>query len=186
MMNSVYGTCSMELKKIRRLALVFLSVSFIVLPAAAVSAETPLIPRRVLFGNAEKTRPQLSPDGKKLAYLAPYNSVLNIWLRELNGSRKDRPVTREANAVGDFYWASDSRHLLYLQDSNGDENWHLYDKDIHTGVSNSLTPFDGVRVEILELSKKNPREILITMNKKNPDVFDAYRFDLKQKLFTLL
>ncbi|HTD18116.1 MAG TPA: hypothetical protein VK667_01155 [Ktedonobacteraceae bacterium] len=39
------------------------------------SATTQLIPRNVLFGNPEKTSPQVSPDGTKMAYLAPVNNV---------------------------------------------------------------------------------------------------------------
>ena len=38
-----------------------------------------LIPRKVLLGNPVKTSPQISPDGSRMAYLAPVDDVLNIW-----------------------------------------------------------------------------------------------------------
>ncbi len=31
-----------------------------------------LIPRRVLFGNPERVLPQISPDGTRLAWIAPH------------------------------------------------------------------------------------------------------------------
>ena len=39
--------------------------------APAAAEPPPLIPRDVLFGNPERTSPHLSPDGKRLAWLAP-------------------------------------------------------------------------------------------------------------------
>src|SRR5262245_37017398 len=50
----------------------------------------PLIPRTVLFGNPEKANPQISPDGKHLAYVAPdKKDVLQVWVRDLaDGSTK--------------------------------------------------------------------------------------------------
>ena len=35
-----------------------------------------LIPRDVLFGNPEKAAPWLSPDGTRIAYLAPHEGTL--------------------------------------------------------------------------------------------------------------
>lgn len=45
-----------------------------------------LIPRSVLFGNPERTSPQISPDGGSLAWIAPRffagrgDGVLNLYL----------------------------------------------------------------------------------------------------------
>jgi hypothetical protein len=54
--------------------------------------QVPLIPRKVLFGNPEKTAPQISPDGKRLVYLAPVNGVLNVWVKTV-GKNDDQPVS---------------------------------------------------------------------------------------------
>jgi hypothetical protein len=55
----------------------------------------PLIPREVLLGNPDKASPRISPDGKRLAYLAPVDGVLNVWVRTL-GEEDDRAVTADA------------------------------------------------------------------------------------------
>ena len=53
-------------------------------PPAAADA-TPLIPRRTLFGNPEKTNPRISHDGKRLSYLAPVDGTFLDRDDELEG-----------------------------------------------------------------------------------------------------
>ena len=55
---------------------------------------TELIPRDVLFGYPEKTAPALSPDGTQIAYLAPSDGVLSVWVRTI-GAGDDRVVASD-------------------------------------------------------------------------------------------
>src|SRR6185369_10838751 len=88
-----------------------------------------LIPREILFGNPERAAPQISLDGKMLAYLAPVNGVLNVWVRTV-GQNDDRAVTADTKrGIYGFIWQADCQHILYGQDKDGDENWHLYQTD---------------------------------------------------------
>jgi dipeptidyl aminopeptidase/acylaminoacyl peptidase len=148
-------------------------------------AET-LIPRSVLFGNPEKTYPQISPDGRNLAYLAPVNDVLNIWVGKV-GSQDYQPITRDTDRGIHFYiWAADSQHLLYMQDVGGDENWRLYATNIETKKTRDLTPFEPVQVRIIACDQHFPDEILLGMNKENPQVHDVYRLVLSSGELTLV
>jgi hypothetical protein len=62
----------------------------------ALARDIPHIPREVLFGNPERASPQISPDGKKLAYLAPdKKNVLQVWVRTV-GKKDDKQVTHDA------------------------------------------------------------------------------------------
>ena len=45
-----------------------------------------LIPRDVLFGNPERISPQVSPDGTRLAWIAPREGVLNVWVAPIGTS----------------------------------------------------------------------------------------------------
>src|SRR5512135_2983184 len=100
--------------------------------------ETPLIPRSVLFGNPERSTPVISPDGTQLGYLAPVNGVLNVWIRTL-GQADDRPVTEDTGrGIHVFAWQYDSKHILYAQDADGDENWRIYQTDIATRQTRDL------------------------------------------------
>jgi dipeptidyl aminopeptidase/acylaminoacyl peptidase len=142
-------------------------------------AQPELIPLDVLFGNPERTQPQLSPDGSKLAYLAPDDGVLNVWVGAI-GTEDFKPVTRDRlRGIQQYEWAYDGRHVLYLQDIGGDENWRLHTVDLQTGEDVDRTPFDGVQTQILGLSPRVPHEVVLGMNRDNPQLHDAYRLDLR-------
>lgn len=145
-----------------------------------VSAELPpLIPRDVLFGNPDRASPQISPDGKRLAYLRPdEKNVLQVWIRTV-GKTDDTAVTKdEKRGIRQYYWAYDNTHILYLQDSGGDENFHLFATNLNTKETRDLTPFPGVRVQGVELDKKFPGTVLAGLNKRNKQVFDMHRIEL--------
>src|SRR5713226_7164225 len=145
-----------------------------------ISNSTPvaLIPRNILFGNPVKTNPQISPDGKLMAYLAPVNNVLNVWVGAI-GSDDYQPVTRdEDRGVRFYFWAADNKHILYPQDAGGNENWRLYATNLDTRETRDLTPFENVQVQVVERNKHFPNELLIGLNKDNPQVHDVYHLDL--------
>jgi dipeptidyl aminopeptidase/acylaminoacyl peptidase len=142
-----------------------------------------LIPRRVLFGNPERVSPRISPNGTSLAWIAPDNGVLNVWTAPVGADGVDwdsaTVVTSDTDrGIRVFRWAHDGRHLLYLQDTGGDENWRLYDVDLHTMQRRDLTPFEGVQAQILATEKKYPSEVLVGLNRDNPALHDVYRLDL--------
>lgn len=150
-------------------------------PLSAARADLPpLIPRAVLFGNPEKAAPAISPNGTMLAYLAPYNGVLSIWVRSI-GKSDDRVVaTDPARPIRNVFWQADSKHVLYQQDKGGNENYHVYQADIATKATRDLTPFgDTVRSDIDNIDPRFPNVIQVTSNKRDPKVFDVYRIDLR-------
>ncbi|MBA2435868.1 MAG: hypothetical protein H0V54_12450 [Chthoniobacterales bacterium] len=103
--------------------------ALLLLSGGAVRAEElpPLIPKEVMFGDPERSHPELSPDGTQLAWLAPdKNGVVNVWVGASNGSDA-RAVTNESHRPIQWYaWAGDGKHILYLQDNAGDEVDHLF------------------------------------------------------------
>ena len=104
-----------------------------------------LIPREVLFGNPARTGPEISPDGKALAWLQPdTHGVLQVWVGAI-GKSDARVVTADRHRGIRFYgWAWNSTTITYLQDSDGDENWHLFAVDLNSGNVRDLTPWQGV------------------------------------------
>ncbi len=158
---------------VRRLTLTVL------LLAAAARAEAPLIPREVLFGNPERTRPSLAPDGKRLAWLQPDKGVLQIWVQTL-GKEDAAPVSADRQRpIRRFRWGQDSRTVVYLQDVKGDENWHVFSVDLASKQVRDLTPFDGVRAGIVADSPRRPNELLVQMNLQDRSRMDVYRVDLR-------
>jgi dipeptidyl aminopeptidase/acylaminoacyl peptidase len=150
------------------------------------STPVPLIPRNILFGNPVKANPQISPDGTMMAYLAPVNNVLNVWVGKI-GSDEYQPVTKdEDRGVRFYFWAADNKHIMYLQDAGGNENWRLYATNLDTRETRDLTPFENVQVQIIERNKHFPDELLIGMNKDNPQLHDVYHLDLTSGELTLV
>jgi hypothetical protein len=162
----------------RAVAVLTLAGFFIAFAAAQEKLTTPLIPREVLFGNPERSDPQISPDGTQLGYLAPVDGVMNVWIRTL-GKADDRAVTADKHrGIRNFLWQYDNQHILYTQDLGGDENWRLYQTDIASRQTKDLTPFDKVRVDIVAYEWKFPTTILVQMNQRDPKLFDVHRIDL--------
>jgi hypothetical protein len=147
----------------------FILISVIAMTLSSnVRAELPpLIPRELLFGNPERTSPQLSPDGTRLAWLAPdTNNVLQVWVQGLQeGASAAKPVTADKRrGIRRYLWAKDNRTLLYMQDSDGDENWHVYGVDLPSGNIRDYTPFQGVRAGVVDLNPDFPSEVLLELN----------------------
>jgi dipeptidyl aminopeptidase/acylaminoacyl peptidase len=141
----------------------------------------PLVPREVLFGNPEKIQPRISPDGKRLAYIAPVDGVLNVWVGDVGGAEDSfKPVTSDIErGIRAFFWGQDNARILYVQDAGGDENWRLYDTELASGATRDLTPFEGVQAQLIAEEKKFPTELLVGLNKENPQLHDVYHLDVE-------
>lgn len=148
--------------------------------ASSAYGATPLIPRSVLFGNPEKASPLISPDGTMLAFLAPADGVLNVSVRVLGDNGDiDRVVTKDTKrGIRMFFWQQDSAHIIYLQDQDGDEDWHIYQTDITSLETRDLTPYPGVHAQVVASSPDFPESLLVGLNVRNPQLIDVYRVDL--------
>jgi dipeptidyl aminopeptidase/acylaminoacyl peptidase len=145
------------------------------------SAQAPLIPREVLFGNPERAQARLSPDGRRLSFLAPVEGVLNVWVGPVDGDLDQdfSPVTADrTRGIRAYFWTEDGNYLVYLQDQSGDENWRLYAVEPAPGgpsEARDLTPFEGVQARVLGRSRRRPGEILVGLNDRDERLHDAYR-----------
>lgn len=139
---------------------------------------TRLIPREILFGNPDRTNPGISPDGKRLAYLAPIDGVLNVWAGTV-GAEDFAPITKETTrSIAAAFWTWDNQHILYARDSGGDENYHVFLTNVDSQTVVDLTPFEGVQALPLALDKRFPDEVLISMNKDKPQLMDVWKITL--------
>ncbi len=165
----------------------FLLGGFAVLFGLKAQAELPpLIPREVIFGNPERSHPEISPDGAQLAWLAPdKNGVVNVWVGASDGA-KPHAVTNESHRPIQWYtWAGDGKHILYLQDNAGDEVDHLFSADLTSDNVRDLTPFHGVRAQNVLTDLQHPRFVLAALNLRDRQAFDMYRIDLETGAITL-
>lgn len=147
----------------------------------------PLIERDLLFGNPERAAVRISPDGRHLAWLAPRDGVLNVWVAPAGEPQSARAVTKDTGrGIRVYFWAVSGRHIVYLQDEGGDENWRVHSVDIESGAETDLTPIDGIAARIEAVSHKHPDEILVGINDRNPQLHDVWRIDLRTGERTLV
>ena len=156
-------------------------------PAVSFAASpSPLIPLARLFSHSA-IDPQVSPDGRRLAYLTPTAGLLNVWVRTL-GKGDDRQITSEKfglpppnliqGPMHTFSWQEDSQHILYIRDRDGDGNGHLYQTNVVSGATRDLTPWKRPRATLIGLSCQLPDQALIGLVPPEGTQPDVYRLDL--------
>lgn len=138
-----------------------------------------LIPRSLLFGNPEKLMVRMSHDGKHISYIAPKNGVLNIWLSSFDDISNAQVITDDTDrGIRQYFWAYDNKHILFMQDHKGDENFRLYSYNIESKEIALLSPENGIKTVIFKISIDKPNEILIGLNQRKQEYFDVYKLDL--------
>ena len=150
-------------------------------PALKDAKVQDLIPLRHFFINKEtKFGFKVSPDGKKLGWIAVENRRLTIHLKTIG--EKDVKTVRNAGArnIYGFVWSSDSRQILFRQDLNGDENYHIYMVDSENPEQKpaDLTPYKDTRARIHQIIRNDPDNILVAHNSRDKRLFDLYRINL--------
>lgn len=155
--------------------------------APATSAPVELISREDLFGNPERANVQISPDGKYLSWIAPLDGVINVWIAPADDPSKAKAVTDDkARGIRQYFWSYRPGTLLYLRDTGGDEDFHLYSVDVASGEKRDLTPFAKTRAQVNAVSHLHPESILVGMNDRDPKWHDLYRVDLASGQRTLV
>lgn len=151
-------------------------------------SDTALIPRPDLFGNPERGGCQISPCGRWLAFSAPRDGVMNLWVCERGADLAEaRPITADrGRGVTEFFWAHDGVHLMFMQDSNGDENVHLFAVPAAGGETRDMTPFPGVRASTFPAERQHPGTLLVMLNQRDPRYPDIFRLDLANGELTLV
>ncbi len=168
----------------------FLAAMAVANPAstAPASGRAPLIPLRDFFRNPEKTAFAISDDGKWVSYLAPYKNRLNLFVRSAT-SAPDAPATQltqeTARDIAGAFWKGNDT-LVYVKDFGGDENFHLVSVSRDGKKLKDLTPFPKVRTEIVDDLRDDSNAVLIGLNKRNAEIFDVYRVNIKTGELTLV
>ena len=136
-----------------------------------------MIPLEDYFRKPERVMVRLSPDGSHLAWMEPYERRLNLVVQELATGRTRRVTDSTERDIGGYVWAND-RRLVFLKDRGGDENFRLHAVDRDGSNPLELTPFEGVKCDLVDELEDDDDEVLFQMNRRVPEVFDAYRIDV--------
>ena len=156
--------------------------ALLALPGLSAGASDPsvqprLIPLTDFFRNPETTGYSLSPDGEHIAYMKPWENRLNVYVRKVGEQAETRLTDARERDIAGSVWANNNR-IVYIQDTGGDENYRLYAVNIDGSGFKELTPFEGVQAGIVDRLEDNDDEMLISLNQRDPKVFDVYRINV--------
>src|SRR5262249_17989287 len=152
---------------------------------AQYSGAAPLIPLRDFFRNPEQSGFEISPDGRNISFMQPYQRRMNVFVQPRAGGTAGRVTGETERDVGGDFWKGPNR-IIYVKDFKGDENFHVVSADADGKNLVDLTRFDNVRADLLDDRIDHDDEIIVGLNKRNPELFDAYRLNLKTRELTLI
>lgn len=152
-------------------------------PQAPMKAKQ--IPLEDFFKNPEKSSYQISPDGKYYSFMGPFQSRMNIFVQERGKDSAVRLTSETDRDIAGYFWANNEQ-ILYLKDNGGDENYKLYGARIDGSDVRCFTDFENVRTQIIDDLPDIDEEVIIGLNKRNPEVFDPYRLNLNTGEMTML
>ena len=126
---------------------------------------------------AEIDNVSISPDGLYMAYLAPVNNRMNVFVKGIKDKQARQITFATERDIRSYFWKDNQ--ILFLQDKGGDENFHIFLAKRDGSGTKDLTPFERVRAEIISDTPTQKGEVLITLNKNNPTFFEPYRLDIE-------
>ncbi|MEO8705757.1 MAG: S9 family peptidase [Kofleriaceae bacterium] len=147
------------------------------LAALAVPAAAKPIPVRDFFRNAQQVGYDLSPSGDYISFMQPYRNRMNVFVQKRTGGPVTRVTSETERDVAGYAWKGDGR-ILFVKDFKGDENYHVVAVDKDGKNLKDLTPFDKVRASIVDELKDHTTDVLVQLNKRNPEVSDVYRLNV--------
>ena len=136
------------------------------------------IPLEDFFKNPEKSQFRISPKGTYFSYKAPYESRMNIFVQKVDSDSATRLTSETDRSIMGYFWPNDEQ-ILYVKDQGGDENYRLYGVNVDGSGLVCYTDFEGVRTQIIDDLPEFPDLVIIGMNKRNAEVFDPYRLNIK-------
>ena len=142
-------------------------------------------PLEDFFRNSDRSGYQISPDGNYFSFLAPYEDRMNIFVQQIGSEETVRLTSETARSVAGYMWTTNKR-ILFMKDTAGDENYQLYGVNLDGSDLRAYTAFPGVRTTLIDDLEDIPNEVIIGMNKRQPEIFDPYRLNLETGELTQL
>jgi dipeptidyl aminopeptidase/acylaminoacyl peptidase len=162
----------------------------------AVQGLPPLIDRQLLFGDPEITGAELSPDGRYLAFVKPWKSTRNIWVKTIDEpfSAARLLTTETKRPIPGYLWTRDGKYVIYVKDTDGDENFNAFAVDpaaapppgADAPPSRDLTGLKGVVVALYAAPKNDPDIVYIGLNDRDKAWHDLYKLKISTGERTLM
>mgnify|MGYP001319749967 FL=1 len=139
--------------------------------------KTPLIPMQDFFRNPEKSSFKISPNGEHIAYMKPWKARMNVFVMDMNTKKEVQLTSSQERGIYWFAWLNNNR-IGYIKDEGGNENMHFYAVNVDMSNEIDLTPFENVQARIIDDLEDDPNNIIMGLNKRNPQIHDPYRINV--------
>jgi Tol biopolymer transport system component/predicted Ser/Thr protein kinase len=105
------------------------------IPAPGAAASSP--PAPAIVSTRLEDMPQLSPDGRRVAFTSDRSGTWEIWLADPDGSNAVALTSMGAVAAGYPHWSADGEHIAFH--SNVEGQWDVYSVAASGGKARRLT-----------------------------------------------
>lgn len=131
------------------------------------------------FAHPKQSSFKFSPDGKYISYTEKDDKgKTHVYVKNTSSNEIKRVIEETTELIRDYDWVNNQK-LIYVQDKGGNENYHIFSINIDGSNTKELTPYEGVRVDILKFLKEQPNVIIVQMNKENPQVSEPYKINIE-------
>lgn len=179
---------------LKRLSSTVFWVCVLVIPL--VAQQPPIIDRELFFGDPEITGAQLSPDGKHIAFIKPWNNTRNIWVKKTEDPfEKAKLVSADAKRpIPGYMWSRNGNYILFVQDQAGDENYNVFavnpsdapEPGAAAPPAHNITQASGVRAVLYAVPKSEPDIVYAGLNNRDKAWHDLYKIRISTGERTLL
>ncbi|MCK9281464.1 MAG: S9 family peptidase [Melioribacteraceae bacterium] len=136
-----------------------------------------IIPVEKLFKKSDKSWFMVSPSGTFYSFVKSLNGKSNLYI---SPSEKDSSyIVTDSNSTNiQYYFWANNHQVVYLQNNDNTQSTKIFSVDIKSRVVKDITPFDNVKIAVIDLLGKDENRVLITMNKRLPNVPDLFYLDI--------
>jgi dipeptidyl aminopeptidase/acylaminoacyl peptidase len=157
------------------ISLVF--VGFMIAGCSSREKDVVIIPVEKLFKKSDKSWFMVSPEGTFYSFIKTIKGKNNLYVSP-SGKDSSYIVTDSNSTNIQYYFWANNHQVVFLQNNDSTQSTKIFSLDIKSKIVKDITPFDNVKIAVIDLLSKDENRVLITMNKRQPTVPDLYYLDI--------
>lgn len=146
---------------------------------------TKRIPIENFFNVPINTSYLISPDGKYISYLKPDNNRIHIYVETIDGKTTTQLTCDSNRSISNYFWASNNE-ILYLKVASDNLEPGLFAVNIDGNNKRELISFPKTKIRLISSGPVSDGQVLVSLNKRDSTVFDAYRLNMQTGNLSLL
>jgi dipeptidyl aminopeptidase/acylaminoacyl peptidase len=155
------------------------------LVSCSMEKATKRIPIENFFNVPINTSYLISPDGKYISYLKPDNNRIHIYVETLDGKTTTQLTCDSNRSIANYFWASNNE-ILYLKGASENMEPGLFAVNIDGNNKRELLSFPNTKIRLISSGPVSDGQVLVSLNKRDSTVFDAYRLNMQTGNLSLL